>query len=370
MKTYAYQAIDAEGKKQRGRMDALDPSDLEMRLKKFDLDLISSKLSARAQHRIFFFYHGFYHLGWFCHNLSMLICLAVPIRQALTMLMGLTPSNTLKEMTTNLLEGIYAGQSLTTAFQKSSDIFSPVFIGMIHIGEHTENIAKTFERLAQYAQDLDHFTRVRRYLWLVPALLWATFLALAITFVAFCCEALIHHVAWLYGLLVFLFLSFTTFAAILVFYVLKKEPVVRWIDWIDVHWKAQKKLLSLHFLTSFAMLYRAGTQPVEAIELASKAISNKLIKKDLDIVRGKILRGIPLEAALMQSQLFDDGLIHLIAQGRSHGNIIGLLEMACDILNQRLLKQTIHIKRLFIALFLISFTLLISSLIKSAILPI
>ena len=43
MALYTYKAIDPEGRAVQGRLDALNLVDLEMRLKRMELDLISSK---------------------------------------------------------------------------------------------------------------------------------------------------------------------------------------------------------------------------------------------------------------------------------------------------------------------------------------
>jgi type IV pilus assembly protein PilC len=41
MELYRYKAVDAEGRWQRGQADAVNPIDLEMRLTRLGLDLVS-----------------------------------------------------------------------------------------------------------------------------------------------------------------------------------------------------------------------------------------------------------------------------------------------------------------------------------------
>jgi type IV pilus assembly protein PilC len=46
---YTYRAMDAQGKVVRGNLDALNPLDLEMRLRRMSLDLIAERAARRPR---------------------------------------------------------------------------------------------------------------------------------------------------------------------------------------------------------------------------------------------------------------------------------------------------------------------------------
>ena len=358
MKVYAYSAIDLEGKIHKGRMEASDPADLERRLKKFELDLLSAKPSARYQNRIFFFYGGYSKLAWLCRNLSRLTRQSIPLRQAVDILKAVTISGTLREACTNLLEGIYAGLPLTASFARASNIFDPVFVAMIQLGEQQEKIPRNLKRLSGYLKSMNSISRLKCYLWFMLLLIFSNAFLLTAVFLSVFATHSRQTSFWLLSLFL-VFIALLCAAAILLsIYILKRTALRIKISQFIFSWKPQRELLALQFFLGFNMLCRSGAQPADAVYAANCAIENEKMGLLFSQVHKKILQGTPIHQALMQSQLLDTGLNHLITLGHLYDDPLRLLVLVQGLLEQRFLRQTTYIKKIVFALFGLSFFLL------------
>ena len=82
MAMYTYSSIDASGKKIRGSMDAANVPDLELRLKRMELDLIDCKLAGNKSHSFGSRKITRKDLINFCFHMEQLTTAGVPMSRA------------------------------------------------------------------------------------------------------------------------------------------------------------------------------------------------------------------------------------------------------------------------------------------------
>ena len=105
MASFAYRAIDEEGQMQRGSIDAMNSVDLELRLKRMGLELITfesvKKSTMLAAKRI-----SRKELVTFCFHMDQLMRAGVPIIDSLADLRDSVESPAFRQIVASLLEDI------------------------------------------------------------------------------------------------------------------------------------------------------------------------------------------------------------------------------------------------------------------------
>jgi type IV pilus assembly protein PilC len=119
MALFAYRAVDAEGRVSTGNLDASNAIDLELRLKRLGLDLLTFegvKRSTAARTRNV----TRTELITFCFHLSQLLKAGVNIIEALTDLRDTVENAGFRQVIASLLEDIEGGLKLSEAMANHS----------------------------------------------------------------------------------------------------------------------------------------------------------------------------------------------------------------------------------------------------------
>src|SRR5437868_6209122 len=131
MPLFSYRAMNPQGKVVSGRLDAMNVVDLELRLKRLELDLITQSLSTRGTSFMRRRPVKRPELITFCFHLEQLMRSGVQILEALSDLRDTVNDNAFREIIANIVESIEGGLSLSEAMAHHSDTFDTVFISLI-----------------------------------------------------------------------------------------------------------------------------------------------------------------------------------------------------------------------------------------------
>ena len=137
MPLYQYKAIDASGKFISGSLDAGNVNDLELRLEKMDMDLVTYK---QKEHGADLFGRnkiGRRDLINFSFYLEQLTRAGVPILEGLADLRDGEENPTFRDVITGLIEAIEGGNSFSQALALYPKIFDDVFVSLIKVGERS-----------------------------------------------------------------------------------------------------------------------------------------------------------------------------------------------------------------------------------------
>lgn len=150
MMTYAYRAVHATGRVQRGRMQAANENELAFFLREIDLELIEAKLhrpalSRPARVRV-------KDQCAVCSQLATMLGAGVPLDQALTHMIDSMPLGAARDRLIGVAQNIKAGDRLSQAFERVRDFFDPVALAVLRAGETSGNLAATFATLAKQMQ--------------------------------------------------------------------------------------------------------------------------------------------------------------------------------------------------------------------------
>jgi type IV pilus assembly protein PilC len=145
MPIYAYKAMNALGRTVHGRMDAVNEVDLEMRLKRMELDFINGHTI--RQRGLFGGKVPRRELINFCFHLEQLLRAGVPILEGLADLRDSLEHPRFREILAGIIESIEGGKTLSMAMADYPQAFNEVFCNLVHAGEETGNLAEVLRKI-------------------------------------------------------------------------------------------------------------------------------------------------------------------------------------------------------------------------------
>ena len=168
MSLYTYKAVSPDGRTVLGRIDALNIVDLEMRLRRMELDLISGDL---VSNRSLFGAGGVprREIIHFCFHLEQLVRAKVPIMEGLSDLRDSLENPRFREVVASMIESIEGGQRLSQAMSGQPKVFNKVFVSLISAGEATGRLPEVLQSLTESLKWEDELASQTKKLIMYPA---------------------------------------------------------------------------------------------------------------------------------------------------------------------------------------------------------
>lgn len=340
MALFAYRAVDADGRISSGSLDAVNAIDLELRLKRLGLDLVtfeSVKRSTAARSRNV----TRTELITFCFHLSQLLKAGVNIIEALTDLRDTVENPGFRQVMASLIEDIEGGLKLSEAMGNHSYCFDNVFVALVRAGEQSGNLTEVLDELSDNLKWQDEMAAQAKKAMIYPAIVLVVIVAvifvlmtllvpqLAVTFKQLVpklpreTEVLIFlsdiFVKWWY-----LILGIPAAAGVLVAFLARtNERVQRALDEAGLRMPVlgaiRQKIILARFSTYFAMLYRSGISVLECIHICEKIVGNRVMEEGLQRVGRSISEGQGISQAFFATKLFPPLVLRMLRVGESTG---------------------------------------------------
>ena len=339
---FDYKAVSIEGRMVFGRIDAINIVDLEMRLKRMDLDLVTGN---PVDHRKLFGARKIprQELINFCFHLDQLARSGVPILEGLGDLRDSIENPRFREVIAGLIEGIEGGQTLSLAMADHPNVFSQVFVSLIRAGEATGQLPEVLSSLNESLKWEDELASHTKKLLMYPAfvgtiVLSATFFLMIYMvpqlkqFVRNMGQALPPQTQLLFfisDLLVgywWLFLLLPVVLVIGVQVILRSNPLARLrLDALKlgapVVGPILKKIILSRFANTFAMLYAAGIPILESIRTTQDIVGNRVVRNALRRVEQSIRDGQNVAGAFHDAGLFPPLVVRMLRVGENTGGL-------------------------------------------------
>ena len=339
---FDYKAVSADGRMTYGRLDAINLVDLEMRLKRMHLDLVTG---APIKQRALFGGHKVPRpeLINFCFHLEHLTRAGVPILDGLTDLRDSVDHPRFREVMAGLIEGIEGGQTLSQAMSAHPDVFNQVFINLIRAGETSGQLPDVLASLTESLKWEDELVSHTKKLLMYPAfvasiVLSATFFLMIYMvpqlklFVKNMGQVLPPHTKLLFfvsDLLVaywYVFLLLPIVGLVVGQAILRSNPLARFrLDSLKLRLPLVgpilKKIILSRFANTFAMLYAAGIPVLESIRTTQNIVGNRVVRKALERFELSIREGQNVAGAFKDVGLFPPLVVRMLRIGESTGGL-------------------------------------------------
>jgi type IV pilus assembly protein PilC len=171
MPTFEYKAVDRTGRPARGGLDAVNEADLELRLRRMGLDLITCKMVDRKRSRLAARGRITRHdLINFCFDIEQMTRSGIPILDGLRDLRNTIENPRFRETLTVMIEDMEGGKVLSQCMAAHPHAFDKVFVSLVAAGEQTGRLPEVFQSLADSLKWQDELSSQTQRLLIYPAM--------------------------------------------------------------------------------------------------------------------------------------------------------------------------------------------------------
>jgi len=323
-------------------------------------------------------------LSLFSRQMYTLIKAGVPIMQALRGLRDSTQNPALAKVIISIGESLDTGLDLTSALRRHQQVFSPLYVNMVQVGETTGSLQEVFLQLAIYLErekdTRDRIKSATRYpIFVVAAIFIAIFIinlfvipTFAKVYAGFKIELpmatqiLIASSNFTVAYWPVILLTIITAVFALRYYVRTPEGRYRWhkmkLD-IPVVGKVIYKATLGRFARALAVMMKSGVPLVQGMTVISRAVDNDYISDRIVQMRDGVERGETIARTAAATGMFPSLVIQMIAVGEDTGSVDELMlnvaeyyerEVDYDITNLSTALQPILIVFLSIMVFILA----------------
>ncbi len=341
MPLYTYKAIDAEGKSVNGRVDAGNVFDLEQRLSRMGLDLVSGAPSAQKSRLIAGSSIKRQDLINFCFHLEQLASAGVPIVEGLVDLRESVENIRFREVVGGLVETIEGGKSLSQALADYPEVFGKVVVSLIRSGEQTGRLPEVLKSLAETLKWEDELAAPTKKLLIYPLFVGGIVVLVTFFLMIFLVPQMVgfiknmgQEVPLQTRILIHVSNFFVGYwwAALMAPFVFwfglkaaaKANPgIAYWLDELKLRvpyiGPILRKIILSRFASSFAMMYRSGITVLDAIRSSEEIVGNRPLENALRTAGQQIAEGKGLTAAFTDVGLFPALVIRMLKIGENTG---------------------------------------------------
>ena len=341
MPLYTYKAIDADGRSVLGRVDAVNVFDLEQRLARMGLDLVSGAQSSQQTRLI-----GGRRISRqdqinFCFHLEQLTSAGVPVVEGLVDLRDSTENARFREVVSGMIESIQGGRNLSGALAEYPEVFSKVFVSLVRSGEQTGKLPEVLKSLTESLKWEDELAAQTKKLMMYPAFVGS--IVLLVTFFL-----MVYLVPQMTGFIRNMGQDIPLQTRILIevsaffvnfWWAILAAPFVAWfgvkfavrtnpaLEYALDRYKLAlpaigpilRKIILSRFASSFAMMYSSGITVLDAIRSTEEIVGNKPLENALRTAGQQIAEGKNLTTAFQDAGLFPPLVIRMLKIGENTG---------------------------------------------------
>ncbi|AAV82856.1 type II secretion system inner membrane protein GspF [Idiomarina loihiensis] len=359
MAAFEYQAVEANGRKKKGVLEAdterqvrqllrekglmpltIEPAADQDRKKTLQPRFGLPQRKVKAQ-----------DLALITRQLSTLVGSALPIEQALLAVADQTEKPRLKKLLMSVRSKVVEGYGLAEAMSEFPGVFDSLYTAMVAAGEKSGHLDTVLDELANYTEQRQHMKSQ-----LTQALIYPLMLTLvAIGIVVFLLVSIVPQIVDNFSTMG-QDLPPTTLAMIAI-----SEFLQNWGLWLLIgialvlvafnQWlrneknrlKYHRRLLKLpmlgkvirgvstaRFARTLSILTSSAVPLLDGLRITSSVIGNLAIRQAVDEAAGRVREGASMRGALQETGLFPPMMLHMIAAGEKSGELEQMLKRSAD----------------------------------------
>jgi type IV pilus assembly protein PilC len=342
MPSFQYKAVDKTGRPVRGGLDAVNEADLELRLRRMSLDLITCKQVDRKQSRL---------TGGgkvvrrdlinFCFDIEQMSRSGIPILEGMRDLRNTMENPRFREILTIMIEDMEGGKVLSQCMAAHPEVFDKVFVSLVGAGEQTGRMPEIFQSLADSLKWQDELASQTKRLLIYPTMVLLVVMAVVLFL-------LIYLVPQVTGLLKTMGVALPIQTR---FLIATSNIVIQWWPLIfglpiiggiviaaslarnsrtQYLWDNAKlhlpvvgailqKIILARFATFFALMYESGITVLEAMRTSESIVGNRVIADGLNRAGQQVSAGASLTEVFHNLGIFPPLVIRMLRVGENTG---------------------------------------------------
>ncbi len=358
MGAFSYQALDANGRKKQGTLEADSARHVrqllrEQSLTPVEVAPVQAALQSSAQPRMSVRRTtvSTADLALLTRQLATLVAAAIPLEEALKAV-GLQSEKTrVGQLIAAVRSRVLEGHSLADGMAQYPGVFDELYRAMVAAGEKSGHLDAVLNRLADYTEKRQQLKNKLLQAMIYPIVL--TLVAIGVigillaTVVPKVVEQFVHmkqalplstrllmgasDVVREYGLAVLLLMIGVSY---LYRVWLKKASNRRRyharILNLPLFGRVNRGLNTARFARTLSILNASAVPLLEAIAISGEVLTNLEARKRIGQAKDHVREGSSLKTALEQTKLFPPMMLHMIASGERSGELDSMLVRAAD----------------------------------------
>jgi type IV pilus assembly protein PilC len=342
MPSFEYKAVDKTGRPVRGGLEAVNEADLELRLRRMGLDLITCKSVDRKLSR---FGGGGrvtrLDLINFCFDIEQMSRSGIPMLDGLRDLRNSVESPRFREILTVMIEDMEGGKLLSQCMAAQPETFDKVFVSLVGAGEATGRLPEVFQSLAESLKWQDELASQTRRLLIYPSMVMLVVFAVVIFLLVY----LVPQVTQLLKTMGIelpiqtrmligasnivltwwpLLFGIPLIVGIVAMVSVSRSPRVQYL-WdhtklrLPVVGSILQKIILARFATFFALMYESGITVLEAMRTSEDIVGNRVIADGLQRAGQQVSAGASLTECFHNLGIFPPLVIRMLRVGENTG---------------------------------------------------
>jgi type IV pilus assembly protein PilC len=343
MPLFQYKAIDASGKFISGSLDAGNVNDLELRLEKMEMDLVTCKQKKHGSDLFGRNKIGRRDLINFSFYLEQLTRAGVPILEGLSDLRDGEENPTFRDIITGLIEAIEGGNSFSQALGLYPKIFDEVFVSLIRVGERSGKMSEVLIDITETLKWQDELLAKARKIVMYPAVIGTLVFSVIIFMMIFIVPDIMTAIVSLGGeipletrmlmatsnfLIHYWYLviatPFAAFFTIKHFYNTNSKVRFR-IDGmmlkIFLLGPISEKIKISRFTRYFSLMFASGITVLDAISLSKAVVNNSVLEDGIERAWQQISEGSSISEAFKNIGIFPPLVVRMLRVGEGSGQM-------------------------------------------------
>lgn len=357
MAAFAYQALDANGRRKEGMIEADSPRQARQLLREqgltpVELTEASEKVKQQTQRKSWLQPRvSTAELALLTRQLATLVAAALPVEEALKAVAQQTEKAKISTLIAAVRSKVLEGHSLADGMSAFPYVFDQLYRAMVAAGEKSGHLDTVLNRLADYTEQRQQMKTKLLQAMIYPVIL--TLVAISViaillaTVVPKVVEQFVHMKQELPFSTRFLMgasdivRDYGLWAVLLIALLL-----MIWRQWLakpenqrryhamllrmPVIGRVSRGLNTARFARTLSILNSSAIPLLEGMSISGEVLSNHEAKIRLQAASERVREGSSLRAALEQTKLFPPMMLHMIASGERSGELDSMLERAAD----------------------------------------
>lgn len=342
MPSFQYKAVDKTGRPARGALDALNDVDLELRLRRMGLDLITFREIRKSA-------GGFgaaasitrRDLITFCFDMEQLSRSGIPLLDGIRDLRDSIANSRFRDVLTTLIEDMEGGKVLSQAMAQHPFVFDKVFASLIRAGEQAGRLTEVFDNLGKTLKWQDELAAQTKRLMMYPALVLVVVLGVMMFMLTYLVPQVVQLLKTMGVALpaqtrALIFVSNIVIdywplvvgaplAAVVAMVALVRQNPRAHYTWdyaklrLPLIGPVLQKIILSRFCNFFALMYQSGITILDALKTSEDIVGNRVIADGLMRAGQQINSGDSLTETFQNLGMFPPLVIRMLRVGEATG---------------------------------------------------
>lgn len=279
-------------------------------------------------------------------QLATLLGAGLTVYDTLTALIEQVDEPRMKKVLTQVRQSVNEGKSLGDAMMESPNVFSTLYVNMVHSGEASGALDAVLLRLAEFLENqVAVQNRIKRAMYypVFMTAVGAIFIFLIFTFLLPRILSIFEEMEMVLPLMTRVLLGLSrafgrfwwlgilgVIGALFAFQRFRRTErgalvLDRFLLMLPILGKLIRDLAVARFARTLSTLLASGVTILQALEISKPVVNNVLLGHAIDESRKRVSEGATLNEPLRRSRLFPPILIHMIAVGERSGTLEDML---------------------------------------------